>query len=191
MGSKRENRNKILEQLVIDCGRFDFNEKESLNYISDRAGGIGIERTQYYAIKKRIKMNEVKNTQSRLIYHSKSGFLIDHFKRIDEAEHLQSILFKTLHNETSKPVEQQSAFAISKIASNIMANSRLLNEMNMCSPIIDQMREYISNSMNMKQQINDTSKDISLSYPPSAIMLPAGLFKTVAESDDRDVNRVF
>jgi len=191
MGNKREYRKKILEQLVIDCSRFDFDERESLNYISERAGGGGIERSQYYAIKKRIKRDELKVTQDRLVYHSKSGFLINHFKRMDEAEHLQSILFKTLHNETSKPVEEQSPFAISKIASNIMANSRLLGEMNVCSPIVDQMREYISNSMNTKQQINDNSKNPRLTYPPSAMILPDGFFKTVPVTNDRDVDRVF
>jgi len=191
MGNKREYRKKILEQLVIDCSRFDFDERESLNYISERAGGGGIERSQYYAIKKRIKRDELKDSQDRLVYHSKAGFLINHFRRMDEAEHLQSILFKSLHNETSKSVEQQSPFAISKIASNIMANSRLLNEMNMCSPIVDQIREYISKSINMKHKITDKSDYLRHSYPPSAIMLPSGLFKTVPETNDRKVDRVF
>jgi hypothetical protein len=101
------------------------------------------------------------------------------------------ILFKTLYNETSKPVEQESAFAISKIASNIMANSLYLHELNVCSPIVDKMREYIHNAMNTKQQINDNTKNPRLTYPPSAMMLPAGFFKTVAETNDRDLDRVF
>jgi hypothetical protein len=163
----------------MDCARLDFTESESLNYINDRTGDKGIERSQYYAIKKRIVANELKDCQSRLVYQTKSGFIINHFKRMDECEHLQSILFKSLYNEISKPVEEQSAFAISKIASNIMINSQYLHSMNVASPIVDQMREYIHDAIKSKKDYNMNSK-ADLWNEPSACIIPEGFFKTSA-----------
>ena len=190
MLSRRNNRTKILEQLVMDCTRFDFTESESLNYINDRTGYQGIERIRYYVIKKRIVKNELSDCESRLIYHTKAGFLINHFKRMDEGEHLQSILFKTLHNEISKPVEEQSPFAISKIASNIMMNSQYLHSMNVASPIVDQMREYIHLAIKSKNGNNMNSKE-DLWNEPSACIIPDGFFKTATIREGKPSQAVF
>jgi hypothetical protein len=191
MLSRRNNRMKILEQLVMDCTRFDFTESESLNYINDRTGDKGIERSQYYAIKKRIVANELKDCQSRLVYHTKAGFVINHFKRMDEGEHLQSILFKSLYNVISKPVEEQSAFAISKIASNIMMNSNYLHNMNVASPIVDQMREYIHTVKKTTVESFERSKSID-PLDATAMTLPEGFFKTATvTSRDNSGHPVF
>ena len=174
----------------MDCSRFDFTEAESLNYIEGRTGGKGIERSQYYAIKKRIIKNELKNCQTRLVYHTKAGFVINHFKRMDEGEHLQSILFKSLYNEISKPVAEQSAFAISKIASNIMMNSNYLHNMNVASPIVDQMREYIHDAIKSKND-NKMNSQEDLWNEPSACIIPDGFFKTAAIREGKASQAVF
>jgi hypothetical protein len=175
----------------MDCTRFDFTEAESLTYIEDRTGGNGIERSQYYAIKKRIVKNELSDCQSRLIYHTKAGFLINHFKCMDECEHLQSILFKSLYNEISKPVSEQSPFAISKIASNIMANSNYLHNMNVASPIVDQMREYIHTVKKIAVESFERSKSVD-PLDTTAMTLPEGFFKTATvTSRDNSGHPVF
>jgi hypothetical protein len=187
---KRSNRRRMLEQLVVDCSRFDFNEEESLAYINGRTGGNGIERSQFYAIKKQIKNNEPQDCQIRLVQHAKSGYLVNHFKRMDEAEHLQSILFKVLHNETTKPLSKQSPFAIFKIACAITTNSQYMYMLNIASPIIDQMREYIHKSLESSNKYKQPSTSDML-LPPSAMVLPEGFFGVQKPSDDKYKDRVF
>ena len=189
MVSRRNNRTLILEQLVMDCTRFGFNEQESLNYIESRTGGKRIARSRYYHIKKTLSENELRNCKETMAHHMKAGFVINHFKRMDELEHLQTILFKTIHNETSKPVKEQSLFAISKIASNFAMNSRLLVELNISSPIIDQMKAEIDKALKSKSEIKSSQdKDIDLWNTPSACILTEEFIKNCHWQDARSLN---
>jgi len=132
--------------------------------------------------------------------HAKTGFVINHFKRIDELEHLQNILFKAVYNETNKPVKEQSLLAISKIASNIAMNSRLLVELNISSPIIDQMKAEIDKALKSQSERRSLpEKDMELWNTPSACILTEEFIKSshwvdpasLNSSTDRVKDRVF
>lgn len=173
MARRRNSRTLSLEQLVMDCDRFGFNEEESLNYIQSRTGERGIARSRYYAIKKKLSENQSSVYRDRMAYQTKIGIIMNHFKRIEEIEYLQAILLKTLHFETSKPKENQSLFGISKIASNLVTNTRLLVEMNVSSPIVDQIKQEIDKALNSNvvdlQRKNDYGH-----MPSSALTMPKG-----------------
>jgi hypothetical protein len=200
LSAKREDRKKILEQLVLDCTRFDLNEEESLSYMQSRTGGKGIARSRYYSIKKSLTDNELNECNSRMDRHAKSGFVINHFKRMDDLEHLQNILFKALYDETNKPVKEQSLFAISKIASNIATNSRLLVELNISSPIIDQMKTEMNKHLKSQTESRPSMERNMESWnTPSACILTEDFIKSshwvdpasLDSSKDRVKDRVF
>jgi hypothetical protein len=181
MGNRRNTRLLTLEQLVIDSSRFGFNEQEALSYIESRTGGKGIARSRYYQIKEKLSQNEFKDCKNRMAYHSKAGFVINHFKRMAELEHLQSILFKAMYNETSKPVKDQSLFAISKLASNIGSVSQLLVYLNISSPIVDQMKAEIDKALEAKNKRLKEMKVYAEEEPvPSGLYLPKDFFKPSA-----------
>jgi len=176
MRRERNNRILVLEQLIMDSTRFGFNEQESLSYIESRTGGKGIARSRYYAIKKKLSENQSSIYKDRMAYQTKLGIIINHFKRIEEIEYIQTTLLRTLHFETSKPKEEQSLFAISKIASNLVTNTRLLVEMNVSSPIVDQIRREIDKALN----INVEDRGMRTEYghvPPSALTMPKGFIE--------------
>ena len=186
MVRRRNNRLLILEQLVIDSNRFGFTEQESLSYIESRTGGKGIARSRYYAIKKDLSKNQLRDYKNRMAYQTKLGIVINHFKRIDELEYLQAILLKTLHFETSKPKEDQSLFGICKIASNLDANTRLLVEMNVGSPIIDQIKEEIDKRLNGNDNLKREIFESGSEDPPGAMTLPKNFVVSSVYCQDND-----
>jgi len=184
----------------MDSTRFGFNEQEALSYIESRTGGKGIARSRYYSIKKNLSENALRDCKERMEHHMKAGFVINHFRRMDELEHLQSILFKTIHDETSKPVKERSLFAISKLASNITINSQLLVELNISSPIVDQMKVEINKALNSQSEKRSSmKKDMKLWNTPSACILTDEFIKSshwvdpasLNSSTNRDKDRVF
>ena len=110
MGMVTDRDKKIFSQLVQDCILYGLNEKESLEYVEKRSGGLAISRSTFYSIKKRLSRQERDMLQHRLGEHTRVGFALSHFRHIQGLENIQKVLFRTVIDEYSKPPEQEEPF---------------------------------------------------------------------------------
>lgn len=186
-------RGNAIKNLIKDCIAFDLNERESIEYISVRIGkkytrGRHKDETKkigaasFYNYKKEVK-EELGNIDTRMYEHAKVGFVSTHFEIMDTAKrilnHLASTLFTT-----------QNAFQKAAIAQQAREYGRFLDELNVSSPIIDQMRQYIADNLKSQTNTKDDTIADSPDLPPSALTLPKGFIKSSvdATNDGRGVS---
>ena len=130
MGRVSERYRKMVRQAVKDCMTFDLNEEESLIYITKRMGGRKISRSEYYKIKKEISENEEKIVEEMLTEHNRIGFALKHFEIMDSIEGALRILFRSLIEESTKPIEKRNLFSLSRIAKDILEYSKIIGQLN-------------------------------------------------------------
>ncbi len=160
---------KILKELVRDSMQYGLSEQESMDYVKQRAVGIRISRSNFYAIKKRISQNEVDTLQQRLINHARVGYAFSHFQIIDQINGIQKILFQTLLQESSKPGERKNLFAISRLSSNLLDNFQMLRMMNFDAPFVAAYKAEIDKVKNLKRLAEQT---VVREPDPTALTIP-------------------
>ena len=164
---------KIFSQLVQDCLLYGLNELESLGYIEKRSGGSKISRSSFYAIKKRISHQDSNLLQRRLSEHIRVGFALNHFKHIASLENVQKILFRTITDEYSKPINERNVFGISRLAGNMLQNIQLLRHLNIDVPFVNRMKAELDSAKESKR-IADQKMGLNYSGWPPAALVPSG-----------------
>jgi len=143
--SEREH----LAQLVLDCDTYRLSEKESLEYISIRFGK-SISVRQYYRIKRKVLSDE--SIQKWFEFFTRTGFVIELRKRMEEIELVQKICMRLLKSELDKPESQQNRNWLLKLIHEIRENNHLLSEKDIDNPIIEQIKKQIDKSELMEKQ---------------------------------------
>lgn len=168
MGMISHKDKMMFSQLVKDCALYGLHEKESLEYIEKRSGGVAISRSNYYSIKKKVSKDESNKLQQRLSEHARIGFALSHFRQIEEVHTIQKILFQTLLDESSKPTEKRNLFAKSRISANMLQNIYALRALNLDTPFLNQIKSELDKARNYRQ-IDDQNNYGP--YPESALMI--------------------
>jgi len=137
--SEREH----LAQLVLDCDTYRLSEKESLEYITVRFGK-SISVRQYYRIKRKVLSDE--SIQKWFEFFTRTGFVIELKKRMEEIELVQKTCMRLLKSELDKPELQQNRNWLLKLIREIRANNELLSEKDLDNPIIEQVKKRIDDS---------------------------------------------
>jgi len=143
--SEREH----LVQLVLDCDTYRLSEKESLEYISTRFGK-SISVRQYYRIKRKVLSDE--SIQKWFEFFTRTGFVIELRKRMEEIELVQKTCMRLLKSELDKPESQQNRNWLLKLIHEIRENNHLLSEKDIDNPIIEQIKKHIDKSERMEKQ---------------------------------------
>lgn len=130
MGRVSERDRKMFRQLVKDCMTLGLNTEESLTYIRERTGGRNLSRSKFFQMKKEITENEEEIVQERLTEHTRIGFAIKHFEIMDSIEGALRILFRSLIEESMKPIEKRNLFSLSRIAKDILEYSKVIRQLN-------------------------------------------------------------
>lgn len=120
----------MFRQLVKDCMTLGLNTEESLTYIRERTGGRNLSRSKFFQMKKEITENEEEIVQERLTEHTRIGFAIKHFEIMDSIEGALRILFRSLIEESMKPIEKRNLFSLSRIAKDILEYSKVIRQLN-------------------------------------------------------------
>lgn len=158
----------MFTQLVKDCTLYGLHEKESLEYIEKRSGGVAISRSNYYSIKKKVSKNESNKLQQRLSEHARVGFALSHFRHIEQVRTVQKILFQTLLDESSKPIEKRNLFAMSRISANMLQNIYALRVLNLDTPFLNQIKSELNKARNFRRIDEQNNYG---PYPKSALMI--------------------
>jgi len=137
--SEREH----LAQLVLDCDTYRLSEKESLEYITVRFGK-SISVRQYYRIKRKVLSDE--SIQKWFEFFTRTGFVIELKKRMEEIELVQKTCMRLLKSELDKPESQQNRNWLLKLIHEIRENNELLSEKDIDNPIIEQVKKRIDDS---------------------------------------------
>ena len=143
--SEREH----LAQLVLDCDTYRLSEKESLEYISTRFGK-SISVRHYYRIKRKVLSDE--SIQKWFEFFTRTGFVIELRKRMEEIELVQKTCMRLLKSELDKPESQQNRNWLLKLIHEIRENNHLLSEKDIDNPIIEQIKKQIDKSERMEKQ---------------------------------------
>jgi len=143
--SEREH----LAQLVLDCDTYRLSEKESLEYISVRFGK-SISVRQYYRIKRKVLSDE--SIQKWFEFFTRTGFVIELRKRMEEIELVQKTCMRLLKSESDKPESQQNRNWLLKLIHEIRENNHLLSEKDIDNPIIEQIKKQIDKSERKEKQ---------------------------------------
>ena len=140
---------QFLYSLMIDCETYRLSEKESKEYIKRKTGGeCIISSRHYYRIKKHVRSEDA--CQRWMNHQTRIGFVIEHKKRIDEMEIVQSNLMKMLLSETTKDESKQNKDLILKISSQIESANKRLSELNLGSPVIAEIKNQVKERENAK-----------------------------------------
>jgi len=143
--SEREH----IEQLVLDCDTYRLSEKESLEYISIRFGK-SISVRHYYRIKRKVLSDE--SIQKWFEFFTRTGFVIELRKRMEEIELVQKTCMRLLKSELDKPESQQNRNWLLKLIHEIRENNHLLSEKDIDHPIIEQIKKRIDESERKEKQ---------------------------------------
>jgi len=143
--SEREH----LAQLVLDCDTYRLSEKESLEYISARFGK-SISVRHYYRVKRKVLSDE--SIQKWFEFFTRTGFVIELRKRMEEIELVQKTCMRLLKSELDRPESQQNRNWLLKLIHEIRENNHLLSEKDIDNPIIEQIKKQIDKSERMEKQ---------------------------------------
>jgi hypothetical protein len=173
-------RANAIKEYILDAMTFDLNEEEAIQYISGRLGKkykkgknkdktIRISRASYFDYKKLVKEN-LGNIDRRMFEHAKAGFVQQHFEIMDTAKriykHLTGSMFTT-----------QNAIQKAALAQQARDYAYFIWQLNISSPVIDQMKQYVTEQLKSNDQSKDavTPNDDS-PRAESALLLPKGFF---------------
>jgi hypothetical protein len=141
MGRVSESDRKMFRQLVKDCMDYGLNTEESIIYISERTGGRNISRSKFFQMKKEIAENEEEIVQERLTEHNRIGFAVKHFEIMDSIEGARRILYRSLIEESRKPMKKRNLFSLSRIAKDILEYSKVIMQLNDDTYDVERARE--------------------------------------------------
>ena len=176
----------ILDRLVADCDRFDFDTKTSLLYIENRFRPIN--RDTFFARRRRLVSDGIIN--DRLYRHIKVGFAVEHFKMIDNIEWALKVLNEKLLQEQSKPntltkrpdgttVEPGDKTIMIQLAHEIKELTETKRALILDTPFISQMKAELNKIRTITLPKGDSDKPSALPEkidygppPESAAVVP-------------------
>jgi hypothetical protein len=178
-------RANAIKELIKDCLAFQFNEKESIQFISGR---LGLKYTRgkhkgkdqkigpvtFYKYKKQV-VDEMVDVDKRMFEHAKVGFVLKHFELMDKSERIYQNLASTFFT-TTNPMAKAS------LAQQALNHADFLKQLNLGTPIIEQMRQYVAENLKSNQGTNNDTIVNSPDLPNSALVLPKGFIKSSVES---------
>jgi len=129
-----------LMQLVLDCDTYRLSEKEALEYISTRFGRA-ISVRQYYRIKRIVQSDDTIKTWFE--FFTRSGYLIELKKRMEEIELVQKTCMNLLKSELDKPESERNRNWLLKLIHEIRKNNLQLFQYDLGNPIIDEITKRI------------------------------------------------
>lgn len=160
MGRVSERDRNVFRQLLKDCITYDLNENESILYIRKRTGRRKISRSEYYKMKKEISENEEEIAQVRLTEHARIGFALKHFEIMDGIELTLRILFRSLNEESMKPIDKRNLFSLNRIATTILQYAGFLRQLNVDTPFVKRAKVEIDKAKEIqKAASNQTDED--------------------------------
>jgi hypothetical protein len=159
----------MLDQLVRDCISYGLSENESLEYIEKRSGGMKISRSNLYNRKGRISKNEKAILDERLVHHGRIGYALKHFKFMDDIECAQKILFQSILEESNQPREKKNLFLVSRIATNILENTKFLRILNIDVPFVERMKTEFDELRKNQRPSSPVKREPD---PPTSLTIP-------------------
>jgi hypothetical protein len=111
-------------------------------------------------MKKEISENEEEIAQVRLTEHTRIGFALKHFEIMDGIELTLRILFRSLNEESMKPIDKRNLFSLNRIATTILQYAGFFRQLNVDTPFVKRMKVEIDKAKEIqKVASNQTDED--------------------------------
>jgi len=157
MGKVTKRDKDALNQLVLDCSIYNFNEEEALGYIKTRFGKQISGRTF-----RRYKMNleDGNVSQKWMSYFTRAGFAVTQQQLVECAKKILESSMRRLLQEENK--ENQDDNLILKLKEEIRKDLELVCNLSFGTPIISNIKTQADNA---HSKYNELIKKIRMKNP--------------------------
>jgi len=142
MARLSKDRSTLMDKLVSDCITFGLKVDESLEYIKRELEPIS--RRTYF--RRREKLSSEESHMIWLSYFTRIGFVQLHREQMDILQAIQDHSIKRLHEEIQKKNPNDNFLL--RLKNDIRANSSLLSEFSLGTPVIAGLKAKLERSQN-------------------------------------------
>jgi len=142
MGKVTKRDKDALNQLVLDCSMYNFNERDALVYIKTRFGK-GISDRTYRRYKANLENGNI--SQEWMKNFTRIGFVVTQQQVFEGAKHLLESTMRRLLREENKEEDKQDDYLILKLKEEIRQESKLVSEFSLGTPILSNIKEQMQN----------------------------------------------